>query len=424
MGESPNPDWASQWQALARPWLDAWTDMARRADPHAVPPRSDAFEQWTRLLRPGGGGAQGETMERMLEAARGQAAFMQSMLGALAGGQGDAGTAWLDALRNGPANPGLFEHPMARAFREGSRQWQHALEPFMSGAGRDATAGEALRAPLEMPAFGLMREHQEHYQRAGLAWIEYRQQLERYNALMLDAAKRGYAHFEQKLAEREQPGRQIDSLRALYDLWVDAAEEGYAEVALSQEFREVYGDLVNAQMRVRAQIQQEAERVAAEFGLPTRSEIDTLGRRLQEMRREWRGQGRVADLAAEIAALRDEVAALKAAQAGAAPGFPPEDGGDESGEEVLRRVDSPRPKRAAPKGAATRPAAAGAAGSFASRIGKYAESSLGKGRAAPARKAAGKATGKVAGKAKATRSSAIGSPSGSGTARRGKKGNP
>ncbi|MBN8726225.1 MAG: pha synthase subunit protein [Xanthomonadales bacterium] len=386
MGESPNPDWASQWQALARPWLDAWTDMAQRANPQAAPRRPDGFEQWSRLF--GSAGGQGETIERMLEAARGQAAFMQSMLGALAGGQGQPGAAWADALRNGPANPALFEHPMARAFREGSQQWQHAMESFTRGAGKGLDAGEALRAPFEMPAFGLLREHQEHYQRAGLAWIDYREQLERYNALMLDAAKRGFAHFERKLAEREQPGRQIDSLRALYDLWVDAAEEGYAEIALSHEFREVYGDLVNAQMRVRAQMQKEAERVAAEFGMPTRSEIDTLGQRLQELRRELRRRDGATDLAAEIAALRDEVAALKAAQAAAPAAHPPEAASEADGE-VLRRVDSPRPARgAAQKRTAARPATTGAAGSFASRIEKYAESSLGKGRATPVKKAA------------------------------------
>ena len=396
MGESPNPDWTSQWQALARPWLEAWNDMARRSRPQAAPQRPAGFEQWARSL---GGGAQGETMERVIEAARGQAAFMQSMLGALAGGNAGTGVPWMDALREGMASPDLFEHPMARVFRDGSAQWQHAMAPFMRGATPDAGVGEALRAPFEMPAFGLLREHQEHYQRAGLAWIEYREQLDRYNALMLDAAKRGFEHFERKLAEREQPGRQIDSLRALYDLWVDAAEEGYAEVALSHEFREVYGALVNAQMRVRAQMQKEAERAAAQFGMPTRSEVDTLGKRLQELRREVRGRETVADLAAAIAALREEVAALKAAQA--SPARPAPSGAEDG--EVLRRVDTPRtatPKRSAAKAAsrATKTAkATGAAGSFASRIGQYAENSLGKGRAAPAAKKAAKAPARATG---------------------------
>ncbi|HEX5123628.1 MAG TPA: poly(R)-hydroxyalkanoic acid synthase subunit PhaE, partial [Rhodanobacteraceae bacterium] len=122
--------------------------------------------------------------------------------------------------------------------------------------------------------------------------------------------------FESKLAAREEPGRQIDSLRALYDLWVDAAEESYAEVALSPEFREVYGALVNAQMRVRSQMQQEVERIATDFGMPTRSELDSIGQRLHDLRREMRNGGRAdgsGDLAREVDRLRREVAALKAA---------------------------------------------------------------------------------------------------------------
>ena len=107
---------------------------------------------------------------------------------------------------------------------------------------------------MNLPAFGPMREHQEHYRDSALAWIDYQERLKRYNALMMKAARRGFELFEGKLSEREQPGRQIDSLRGLYDLWVDAAEEGYAEVALSGEFRDAYGALVNAQMRVRAQL--------------------------------------------------------------------------------------------------------------------------------------------------------------------------
>src|SRR6185312_15381523 len=102
---------------------------------------------------------------------------------------------------------------------------------------------------------------------------------------------------------------------ALYDLWVDAAEESYAEIALSREFREIYGALVNAQMRVRSQMQQEVERIATDFGMPTRSELDSIGQRLHDLRRELRNgsSGASNDLAREVADLRREVAELKAA---------------------------------------------------------------------------------------------------------------
>jgi hypothetical protein len=85
-------------------------------------------------------------------------------------------------------------------------------------------------------------------------------------------------------------------MRALYDLYVDAAEEGYAEVALSDEFREVYGALVNSQMRVRQMVQGEIERSTASLGIPGRTELDSVHKRIAELRR------RVADLEERLAA--------------------------------------------------------------------------------------------------------------------------
>ncbi|MGH8122753.1 MAG: poly(R)-hydroxyalkanoic acid synthase subunit PhaE, partial [Rudaea sp.] len=113
-------------------------------------------------------------------------------------------------------------------------------------------------------------------------------------------SQRGFELFDGKLAERSEPGRAIDSLRALYDLWVDAAEEAYAEVALSDEFAKVYGELANAQMRARAQIQAEVERVSTDLGMPTRSELNSVHKRLHDLRRELRDGGRAQTDAGEV----------------------------------------------------------------------------------------------------------------------------
>ena len=132
---------------------------------------------------------------------------------------------------------------------------------------------------LHAPAFGFAREHQEHYQKMAAAFVEFQDALGRYNALMLKSSQRSFEIFESKLGEHDEPGRQIDSMRALYDLWVDAAEDAYAEIALSEEFRKVYGDVVNSQMRVRQAMQQEVERMSTDFGMPTRSELNSVHKR-------------------------------------------------------------------------------------------------------------------------------------------------
>ncbi|HWT16890.1 MAG TPA: poly(R)-hydroxyalkanoic acid synthase subunit PhaE, partial [Patescibacteria group bacterium] len=153
-----------------------------------------------------------------------------------------------------------------------------------------------------MPAFGYARESQERQQRLAAAFLQYQDAMSGYNRLMLDASQRALGKFESLLAAREEQGRKLETLREVYDLWIDAAEEGYAEVSLSPQFRTAYGDLVNKQMTVRKLVQTEVERMTGQFGIPTRTEVDSTARRMQEMRREMR-------------ALQERLDAFEAAQA-------------------------------------------------------------------------------------------------------------
>ena len=140
-----------------------------------------------------------------------------------------------------------------------------------------------------MPAFGFAREQQERWQALAAAQLDYQERSSAYNALMLKAAQRAYEVFEDKLAARaQQPDAQLKSARALFDLWIDAAEEAYAEIALSPEFRKVYGALVDAQMRVRAGVQQQVEQAAGQLGMPTRTEVDAAHKKIAELERQVR----------------------------------------------------------------------------------------------------------------------------------------
>lgn len=324
MTDLPHSDWMNQWQAMSRQYLDAWQQLGRGPDAapsSGMPSWPQGFEQMAKGFS-AGGNAQNSTIEHLVDSAKTYAAFMQSMLGATM--QGNASPDWGDAFRKGFASmgagaalpTGLFDHPSMRQWQAIAGQGSDPFAQLRQAMGNlqmpSANGLGDFKSMLGMPAFGMMRERQEHQQQSAIAWVDYQEHMARYNALMLKASQRGFELFEGKLIEREQPGRQIDSMRALYDLWVDAAEEGYAEIALSKEFREIYGSMVNAQMRVRSHVQQEVERVATQFGMPTRSEISSIGERLQALRREVRANVSNDGLAAEVASLRAEVAQLKA----------------------------------------------------------------------------------------------------------------
>jgi polyhydroxyalkanoate synthesis regulator phasin len=179
-------------------------------------------------------------------------------------------------------------------------------------------------------------------------------------------------------------------------------------------------------MRVRALIQQEVERLCVSLGIPTRTEIGSIGERLQALRREVRangvgGGGSAGDIAAlraeidalkddlksvratpppsagdstrEIAALRAQIDALKDDLKSARAAPPPSESATAAGTAPPLRVQQARhtgaatrsavpapkrPKKPLPKSvrpgqnADTRPAA-----NFASRIARFANASLG-----------------------------------------------
>lgn len=311
------------WQAMSRRYWDAWNDATRKAFETSsqtmkadATPWHEGLEQWSRMFTQQG--SQSETMERLLAGAKSYFALLQSLAAKSAEGNGalDA-RAWTDTLRESFNFPGadasLFDNPLARALREIAGKGVNGFEEL--GKGIEPWLRE-MQALMGLPAFGYLREHQEHYQKFAQAMLDQQQQTNRYTALLARASARAFELFEDKLAARAEPGRQIESVRALYDLWVDAAEDAYAEIALSDEFREVYGALVNAQMRVRKHVQEEVERVATDLGMPTRSEIDSMGKRLHEVRRELKQRD---ELASELAALRVEIEELKRARSGGAP---------------------------------------------------------------------------------------------------------
>lgn len=311
----------NDWQTLSQQYWNAWNDATRKAfGVQAVDAMNDrtlwheGLEQWSRMFDAGKAqNIQSETVERLLAGARSYFSLLQTLAEKGIDGNADP-QAWSEKVRESFNFPGadaaLFDNPLARALRELTGQGAKGLEQMMQAM---QPAMREARAMLDLPAFGYAREHQEHYQKIAKAWLEYQHETNRYNALIARASRRAFEVFEDKLVEHAEPGRQIDSVRGLYDLWVDAAEDAYAEVALSDEFREVYGALVNAQMRVRKYVQQEVEQVSVNLGMPTRSEIDSIGRRLHALHRDAKNHAEVLpDLVSEVAALRAEVERLKA----------------------------------------------------------------------------------------------------------------
>jgi class III poly(R)-hydroxyalkanoic acid synthase PhaE subunit len=340
----PKSAWLPDWQAMQKQFFNAWTDAARKG---AAPdfPVHEGFDAWLKLF--GQRDTNNEVLDRVIGSGKQFADFMQGVIGQLA------------TVKPDMAGPGKFREAMEQAFGaispksnpvvdalrgmvgEGARGFEQLMGDFTKAA--QPFEGE-LRGLLSLPAFGYSREGQEQRQAMARAMLEYNEANARYHELMMKAARLGLDRFESKLGERSEPGRELSSMRALFDLYIDAAEEGYAEVAMSPEFRAAYGELVNAQMRVRQRVQQEIERQTAALGMPVRSEMESVHKRMHEMRR------RIADLEEKLAAVTGALATSAPAAPVAAPAEPTPDA-------APKRVRKPAPKAAA-KSAAPKAAAA------------------------------------------------------------------
>jgi hypothetical protein len=279
---NPTEAWLSGWQSMQEQFAQAWKDTAGAGQGAA--PLAEGFAQWARLA--GAGGAGSEALDRMVGGARQMVQMMQAALQQATSPGGPSGADWTAAISSALGGIGPSDNPMLDALRqaagEGARGFEQMFAEFGAAA---APLRRDFQAMLQMPAFGYQRESQERQQQFTLALDDYREQVGHYNRLMMDASRRALEKLERKLAEHSEPGRQLKSWRALYDTWIDAAEEGYAEVALSPEFRQAYGALVNAQMRVRRHVQQQVERSAGQLGMPTRGELDAVHRKLGELAR-------------------------------------------------------------------------------------------------------------------------------------------
>lgn len=181
-----------------------------------------------------------------------------------------------DSLLQGLRGPGL----------ENIAQWSEAAAPWLDGLRTQAMGA------LGMPAFGFTREHQERLQALGKAQLRMQDAQRGYNALLAKVSQAAFDRFESKLIEHEEPGRQIGSVRALFDLWVDAAEDAWAEAALSKDYRHAFAELANAQMQLRAAAQAIAEQTTQAWGLPGRSELDGAYRKIAQLERALQAMGR------------------------------------------------------------------------------------------------------------------------------------
>lgn len=349
-------------EALARQYFSAWGDALRHA---AVPPGTpgapgaqgagqgswqQAIDWWAQMMPSASSSPADDAVHRFREQAGGWYGTMQQVAAQFAGrdaSSADVAQAWEQAVEG--QGEGLLQW-MLQGARGHTQAGGPDLLKLLETLQRD------LGPWLQSPAFGPGREHQARWQALLRAQQDYQAHSRDYVDQIKQALDDAFTLFEQRLAEHEQPGNQLTSARAMFDLWIEAAEEAYAKVAMSEPFQQVYAELGNAQMRLRAATQHEIERVCEAIGMPTRTEMDAAHRRITDLERLVRRMA--AGVAPQPSAAEAPKAASRprAARGDAAPTPGPVKKAAKAAKPAAKKASSARVKKTAPK-ASAKPAA-------------------------------------------------------------------
>lgn len=310
-----NSGGTDDFEALIRQYWDSWGQIASKgaATASGQLPWQAGLDSWKQLLETGTPRGVEEAVQKFSGQAGDWLGTMQQVAARFVGrdttsadvasawreavsGQGDGMLRWmLDAARGGNA---LNDQPWIREF----------LRVAQGGIG----GGDPW---LEIPTFGPAREHQARWQALVKMQQHYQTKADAYVEQIRAVLDEAFRLFEVRLGAHETPGSQLTSARAMFDLWIEVAEEAYSKAALSEEFRKIYAELTNAQMRLRAATQVELEKACEAMGVPTRSEMDAAHRKIAELERLVRRMSEVPPEASRRASSRPAKATAKKAKA-------------------------------------------------------------------------------------------------------------
>lgn len=365
---------ADQWLDAQRRYWDAWMDMARRGMEAASPaprkpanPWADAVEQWWHTVAPTTPRPAHNLFEQMVNLGKSYFSMAESM------GKGGAlddpnqvvetwGRMMSDAFAQSSKGfnpfapqtsgfggmsaqgmPPFWEMPFAEMTKNlpgmnlSGMNWPGMNLPTDFWQGMQGMPGmQAFKMPqvgsgdiraqmermLSAPTLGYSRESQEQYQEYVKLLMEYEKSSRDYQAGFAELGQKSMESFRKLLETKTKDTGPLTSIRAVYNLWVDACEEVYADYALSDTYAKRYGQMVNDLMAVKQQGAVLLDQWLESMNMPTRRDLTSTQRRLHDTRSEMHRlrsemrdlQQHVADIGVspdEFSDLRSEIAALR-----------------------------------------------------------------------------------------------------------------
>ncbi len=160
-----------------------------------------------------------------------------------------------------------------------------AWQEFAKSLGMNFGAAPGHLKPEDMlaslaPALGYTREYQLIVQRMLTLGLQFQQCC---TGFLQQSAVIGEMALQAVQKRAAADPTLTTSPAAAYDAWIDSAEEAYAQTAHSEPFARSLGELCNLLSAFKVERGKLLESVARHLNLPSRAEMDTLHRQVNEL---------------------------------------------------------------------------------------------------------------------------------------------
>lgn len=323
----PNFAWMDDWLKGQQNYWKAWSEMAMgglKAPEPAKMPWAEGLDQWWQSVSRMAPVSGREVFDKLMDVSRGYFSMAEQFAGktgkdagmeALNGWLNGMQKAWGDWMNGGMLNACGPNKNMMCFWDLPLDTWQRLAANIVPMPGdftqafHPESASEQMRGQvnrfLSIPAVGYARESQEQYQVLGQRLTDYAAAVNAYQMGFGKLAMETLQEFQQATQEMVRDGKGMDSLRAVYDKWVEMSEAAYARFVMTEDYQALYGRLVNSLLAVKQQMGRMVDQNLEAMHMPTHAEITTLQRRQQELRREN------LQLRKDVKAIRQELAALR-----------------------------------------------------------------------------------------------------------------
>ncbi len=309
-----NPFGDTDFLAAQKTFLDAWSKLSQTMSPETKQSSTanvnnawtKAMEYWCQSSRGGMPGDFQHVFTNMLEQAQIYNMFGEQLSGFMKNYNELDKTAkdWQQQLDSYFKDMKTFfsghQSDASNVFKQMLGAWQQlpmdtiqrtfSSASLMPGDFLQELKNDSLHAATEkylsVPGIGYSRESQEKFLTGIRIWSEYQKALNEFNNANSRVGIKALEQLKIKIFNLAEEDKNISSLREIYDLWVDANEDAYAEFVYSDEYRHLYGALVNSLMKFKQHNQQTVDESLSSLNIPTQKGVDTVKQRQQELRRE------------------------------------------------------------------------------------------------------------------------------------------